>query len=54
MFLGERHGEAERNVWATVALTLAMMAVEIGGGLWFGSVALIADGFHMSTHAARC
>jgi cation diffusion facilitator family transporter len=51
VFLGERHGEAERNVWATVALTLAMMAVEIGGGLWVGSLALIADGFHMSTHA---
>ena len=28
-----------------------MMAAEIVGGLWFGSVALIADGLHMSTHA---
>jgi cation diffusion facilitator family transporter len=51
VFLGQRHAEAERNVWATVALTLAMMALEIGGGAWFGSLALMADGFHMSTHA---
>src|ERR1700745_403442 len=28
-----------------------MMATEIVGGVWFGSVALIADGLHMSTHA---
>ena len=28
-----------------------MMVAEIAGGLWFGSVALIADGLHMSTHA---
>jgi Co/Zn/Cd efflux system component len=28
-----------------------MMIAEIVGGLWFGSVALIADGLHMSTHA---
>ena len=51
VFLGERHGQAERNVWATVALTVAMMALEIVGGHWYGSLALVADGFHMSTHA---
>ena len=28
-----------------------MMVAEIVGGLWFGSVALVADGLHMSTHA---
>jgi cation diffusion facilitator family transporter len=28
-----------------------MMVAEIVGGVWFGSVALIADGLHMSTHA---
>lgn len=28
-----------------------MMAAEIIGGVWFGSVALMADGLHMSTHA---
>lgn len=51
VFLGARHGEAERNVWATIALTLAMMVIEIVGGAWFGSLALVSDGFHMSTHA---
>ncbi len=51
LFLGERHAQAERNVWATVALTVAMMALEIGGGAWLHSLALMADGFHMSTHA---
>ena len=28
-----------------------MMVAEIAGGVWFGSVALVADGLHMSTHA---
>ena len=28
------------------------MAIEIGGGILFGSMALIADGLHMSTHTA--
>jgi cation diffusion facilitator family transporter len=34
-----------------IALTGAMMVVEIVGGAMFGSIALVADGFHMSTHA---
>jgi len=51
VFLGHRQAEAERNVRIVIALTLAMMALEILGGAWFGSIALIADGFHMSTHA---
>jgi len=51
VFLGAAHAESERNVWAVIALTGAMMVVEIVGGAMFGSIALIADGFHMSTHA---
>ena len=51
-FLGERHDENERRTWIVVALTLAMMAAEIAGGTLFGSLALVADGWHMSTHAA--
>jgi cation diffusion facilitator family transporter len=51
VFLGERHAESERNVWLVIAFTTAMMVVEIVGGAMFGSIALIADGFHMSTHA---
>jgi cation diffusion facilitator family transporter len=51
VFLGAEHAESERNVWAVIALTGAMMVVEIVGGAMFGSIALVADGFHMSTHA---
>jgi cation diffusion facilitator family transporter len=51
VFLGAAHAQSERNVWAVIALTGAMMVVEIAGGAMFGSIALIADGFHMSTHA---
>jgi cation diffusion facilitator family transporter len=51
VFLGAAHAESERNVWAVIALTGAMMVVEIVGGAMFGSIALVADGFHMSTHA---
>jgi len=51
VFLGEAHERNERRTWAVIALCAAMMAAEMAGGLWFGSVALIADGLHMSTHA---
>jgi cation diffusion facilitator family transporter len=51
VFLGEAHERNERRTWAVIAVCTAMMAAEIVGGLWFGSVALIADGLHMSTHA---
>ncbi|MFZ1963937.1 MAG: CDF family Co(II)/Ni(II) efflux transporter DmeF [Roseiarcus sp.] len=50
-FLGAAHGRSERAVWAVIALCAAMMAAEIVGGLMFGSIALVADGLHMSTHA---
>jgi cation diffusion facilitator family transporter len=51
VFLGEGHEHAERRTWAVIALCAAMMALEIVGGLLFGSIALVADGLHMSTHA---
>jgi cation diffusion facilitator family transporter len=50
-FLGAAHERSERAVWAVIALCTAMMAAEIVGGLMFGSIALVADGLHMSTHA---
>ena len=34
-----------------VTATAAMMLIEIVGGLLYGSIALVADGLHMSTHA---
>jgi cation diffusion facilitator family transporter len=51
VFLGENHARNERRTWFVVALTAAMMAAEIVAGAAFGSMALLADGFHMATHA---
>ena len=51
VFLGAQHDENERRSWLVVSLTATMMIVEIVGGMMFGSMALIADGWHMSTHA---
>ena len=51
VFLGEAHERNERKTWIVIAICTAMMIAEIVGGWWFGSVALIADGLHMSTHA---
>jgi cation diffusion facilitator family transporter len=51
VFLGAAHERNERKTWTVIAICTAMMVAEILGGLWFGSVALIADGLHMSTHA---
>ncbi|MDP1616583.1 CDF family Co(II)/Ni(II) efflux transporter DmeF [Phenylobacterium sp.] len=51
VFLGERHDEnARRTLWV-VALTAVMMVGEIIAGSVFNSMALLADGFHMATHA---
>ncbi len=52
VFLGERHARNERRVWIVIGLTTVMMVAEIVGGAVFGSVALLADGWHMATHAA--
>jgi cation diffusion facilitator family transporter len=51
VFLGEGHENNERRTWAVIWLCGAMMIAEIVGGLLFGSIALVADGLHMSTHA---
>src|SRR5258708_19293389 len=51
MFLGKDHARAERRTWAVIILCSVMMIAEIIGGALFGSLALIADGLHMSAHA---
>ena len=51
VFLGEHHERNERKTWFVIALCGVMMAAEIIGGTIFGSMAVIADGLHMSTHA---
>jgi cation diffusion facilitator family transporter len=52
VFLGEKHDRHERRTWFVVALTAATMVAEIVGGTLFGSMAVVADGVHMSTHMA--
>jgi cation diffusion facilitator family transporter len=42
---------AERGIRRALWLTTAMMVVEIAGGWWFNSMAVLADGWHMSSHA---
>ena len=51
VFLGTGHEKNERKTWGVIALCSVMMLVEIVGGSLFGSLALVADGLHMSTHA---
>src|SRR6185312_3206346 len=51
VFLGASHDRHERRTLLVVALTATMMVAEIVGGTIFGSMAVVADGWHMSTHA---
>lgn len=52
VFLGAGHERAERRTWIVIGLCAVMMVVEVIGGIMFGSIALVADGLHMSTHAS--
>lgn len=51
-FLGAKHARNERRTWFVAVLTAVMMVGEIVAGMLFGSMALLADGWHMATHAA--
>lgn len=51
VFLGDQHRRNEKRVWLVIVLTASMMVIEIVAGAIFGSMALVADGWHMSTHA---
>jgi len=42
---------AEKNTRRAMVLTIVMMVIEIAGGWWFNSMAVLADGWHMSSHA---
>jgi len=48
---GADTSSAERSTRLVMWITFAMMVVEIGAGWWFNSMALLADGWHMSSHA---
>lgn len=47
----EKKRPGERRTHIVIALTAVMMVVEVGTGLAFGSMALLADGLHMASHA---
>lgn len=47
----EGNANAERGTRIVLWITLATMLLEIGAGWWFNSMAVLADGFHMSSHA---
>ena len=51
VFLGADHDRNARRTWIVIAITATMMVVEIAAGALFGSMALLADGWHMATHA---
>src|SRR5690606_30078547 len=51
-WLGAHHTRFESRTRWVVVLTTVMMVAEIAGGYWYGSMALVADGWHMATHAA--
>ncbi len=48
---GPDNSAAERSTRVVLYVTLAMMVLEIVAGWWFNSMALLADGWHMSSHA---
>lgn len=48
----EENGRSERRTHTVIALTASIMVIEITAGIWFNSMALLADGWHMSTHVA--
>ena len=47
----EGNPSAEKGTRLVMAITAAMMVVEIVAGWWYNSMALLADGWHMSSHA---
>lgn len=48
----EQRRPGEQRTLIVIAITAAMMVIEIGTGILFGSMALLADGLHMASHAA--
>ncbi len=51
-FLSEGHEKNERQTRLVIALTAVMMIAEIAAGSIFNSMALLADGWHMASHAS--
>ena len=52
VFIARQQGQNERRAYFVIALTVVMMVAEISSGIVFNSMALLADGWHMASHAA--
>ena len=52
VFGQDQKKQGESRTLSVIILTSAMMVLEIIAGLHFGSMALLADGLHMASHAA--
>lgn len=50
-FAQDRKRPGESRTLIVIAITTVMMAVELFAGVMFGSMALLADGLHMASHA---
>ncbi len=51
VYLGRAHDRNARRTWIVMILNAIAMVAEIAAGWWTGSMALLADGFHMATDA---
>ncbi|GAB6052340.1 CDF family Co(II)/Ni(II) efflux transporter DmeF [Magnetospira thiophila] len=51
-YIGDQQARGESRASWVIGLTVVMMVAEILSGWWFGSMALLADGWHMASHAA--
>jgi len=51
-FLSDRQHANEQRTWWVIILTVSTMVLEIVSGLFFGSMSLLADGWHMASHAS--
>jgi cation diffusion facilitator family transporter len=52
IYLGADHARNERRTWIVASISLVTLAIQIGGGLAFNSMALVANGMHMAAHVA--
>lgn len=52
VFMTGKEQQNERRTLLVIALNVVMMVAEITGGLVYGSMALLADGWHMASHVA--
>jgi cation diffusion facilitator family transporter len=50
VFGQDRRRSGESRTWLVILLTAVTMVLEIGAGIAFGSMALLADGLHMGSH----